>query len=92
MLLKVRLEFSCSSGSTHPPGSKADKGLSTKEINDCVSVTVAHLQIYIEKVTAETLDRVIERYDVYPLAVLDIGASVEVTHVTKLHTDIISCN
>jgi len=64
--------------------------LLAKEINECV--TVAHLQIYIEKITAETLDRVIERYDMYPLAVLDIGASVEVTHITKLHTDIISCN
>jgi len=53
---------------------------------------VAHLQVYIKKVTAETLDGVIERYDVYPLAVLDIGASVEVANITKFYTDIISCD
>jgi len=64
--------------------------LLAKEVNGCV--TVAHLQVYVKKVTTETLHRVIEWYNVYPFTILDIGASVEVANVTKLHTDIISCN
>jgi len=64
--------------------------LSVKLVND--PLTAAHLQVYIKEVTAKTLDRVIERYDMYPLAVLDIGASVEVADVTELYTDVISCN
>lgn len=64
--------------------------MSAREVND--PLIVAHLQIYIKKVTTKTLDRVVERYDMYPLAVLDIGASVEVTNVTKFYTNVISCN
>jgi hypothetical protein len=74
---------------THPLGSKAEGGCQQRVNGPLI---VAHLQVYIEKVTAETLNRVVERYDVYPLAVLDIGASMEVANIAKLYTDIISCN
>ena len=50
------------------------------------------LEVNIEDITGETLDRVVEGQDVDALAVLDVQARVHVDHVAKLDTEVVTCD
>ena len=50
------------------------------------------LEVNIEDITRETLDRVVEGQDVDALAVLDVQALVHVDKITELHSQVVASN
>ena len=50
------------------------------------------LEVDIKDVSTETLDRVVERQDVYTLAILDVQTGVDVDHISKLDAQIVARN
>ena len=50
------------------------------------------LEVNVEDVAAQTLDRIVEGKDVYALSVLDIQAWVHVDHIAELHAEVVTGN
>lgn len=59
-------------------------------VNTMNSLKEVRLQVDLEEVTGQTLDRVVERQNVHSLAVLDIVAGVNVTEITELDSKVVS--
>ena len=50
------------------------------------------LDVYIENIAAQALDRIVERQNVHTLAIFDIKALVDIDQVAKLDAKVVTRN